>query len=216
MAFGKPGWPTEDRLARQREIYEAVSPLILHEGARRLSMRGAARAAAMSIGGLYHYFPTKRELVLHGIQPEAIARYCQDFHDRVGYEVNFDAPGYAEAYMDFLSRAVEFIRPAFSAALELRVESLETTLEPTLRAASDEFAATFRSTFLDVDEKQVYEVARALHRTVTGALLDKHITPEEFRGQIAALINGYRVLQQSPAPSLEQAPVHYSPSKAGS
>ena len=36
MAFGKPGRPPEDRLARQREIYEAVTPLIYRDGARRL------------------------------------------------------------------------------------------------------------------------------------------------------------------------------------
>ena len=62
MAFGKPGRPPEDRLARQREIYEAVIPLIYRDGARRLSMRDAASAACLSIGGLYHYFPNKREL----------------------------------------------------------------------------------------------------------------------------------------------------------
>ncbi|MBK9715083.1 MAG: helix-turn-helix transcriptional regulator [Kouleothrix sp.] len=64
MLFGKRGRPPEDRLARQREIYTAVAPLIEREGVRRLSMRQAAAAACLSIGGLYHYFPTKRELVL--------------------------------------------------------------------------------------------------------------------------------------------------------
>src|SRR5919202_6385305 len=71
MAFGKPGRPPEDRLARPREIYEAVIPLIYRDGARRLSMRSAARAAHMSVGGLYHYFPAKRDLVLHGLREDA-------------------------------------------------------------------------------------------------------------------------------------------------
>lgn len=43
--FGKPGCPPEDKLARQREIYEAVAPLILEVGPRRLSMLEAARGA---------------------------------------------------------------------------------------------------------------------------------------------------------------------------
>src|SRR5436305_196848 len=51
--FGKPGRPPEDRLGRQYEIYQAVTPLLLAVGARRLSMRDAADAACMSIGGLY-------------------------------------------------------------------------------------------------------------------------------------------------------------------
>ncbi len=45
MTFGKPGRPPEDRLARQRELYEAIVPLIYRDGARRLSMRAAARGA---------------------------------------------------------------------------------------------------------------------------------------------------------------------------
>ncbi|MBK9715090.1 MAG: TetR family transcriptional regulator [Kouleothrix sp.] len=32
--------------------------MIEREGVRRLSMRQAAAAACLSIGGLYHYFPT--------------------------------------------------------------------------------------------------------------------------------------------------------------
>src|SRR5258708_10463699 len=85
VVFGKKGRPPEDRLARQKEIYAAVSPLILQEGARQLSMRHAAQAACLSIGGLYHYFPTKRDLMLHGLCPEATHRHCQDFHAQFGY-----------------------------------------------------------------------------------------------------------------------------------
>ena len=80
MTFGKLGRPPEDRLARQDEIYRAVSPLIVEVGARQLSMRQAARAASLSIGGLYYYFPTKRELLLHGLCPAALLRYCAEFH----------------------------------------------------------------------------------------------------------------------------------------
>src|SRR5215472_15247345 len=76
VAFRKVGRPPEDRLCRQREIYLAVVPLLRCSGVRGLSMRAAARAAYVSVGALYYYFPTKRDLVLHGLQPEAIARYC--------------------------------------------------------------------------------------------------------------------------------------------
>src|SRR5215213_7889163 len=124
MAFGKPGRPAEDQLARQREIYEAVSPLILNIGVRRLSMRVAARAACLSVGGLYHHFPTKHDLVLHGLEPAAIARYCQDFHSKFGHLVNSNPAGFLEAYLDFVTGSIGFIRPAVHAALELGLESL--------------------------------------------------------------------------------------------
>ena len=76
---GKPGRPPEDRLKRQHEIFLAVAPLIERHGAKRLTMRQAARAAHLSLGGLYHYFPTKGDLVLHALKPEAVARLCAEF-----------------------------------------------------------------------------------------------------------------------------------------
>ncbi|HVS50553.1 MAG TPA: helix-turn-helix domain-containing protein, partial [Candidatus Dormibacteraeota bacterium] len=62
--FRKPGRPPEDRLQRRREIWAAVGPLIERRGARNLSMRQAAAAVFVSLGGLYFYFPNKRALVL--------------------------------------------------------------------------------------------------------------------------------------------------------
>ena len=69
--FGKPGRPPEDRIQRQREIWAAVSPLIEKHGARKLTMRKAAAVSFLSLGGLYHYFPEKRSLVLFGLDQAA-------------------------------------------------------------------------------------------------------------------------------------------------
>jgi AcrR family transcriptional regulator len=199
MAFGKPGRPTEDRLLRQREIYQAVAPLILKAGAHYLSMRAAAREACMSIGGLYHYFPTKRELVLHGIQPEAIARYCQEFHDSYAYLAEIDPAAFLDAYLDFLTFSIGFIRPAFHAAIELGVAP-EDFLEPMLAAANEEFVLRFRATFPDVSEDDAYQAGRAVHRTIIAALLDKSMTAQEFRKQVTTLMNGYSILEQAVSP----------------
>src|SRR5215217_6623972 len=79
---GKPSRPPEDRLKRQQEIFLAVAPLIERHGAKRLTMRQAARAAHLRLGGLYHYFRTKQDLVLHALRPEAVARLCAEFHGR--------------------------------------------------------------------------------------------------------------------------------------
>jgi AcrR family transcriptional regulator len=43
----------------QYEIFLAVAPLIERYGAKRLTMRQAARAAHLSLGGLYHYWKPK-------------------------------------------------------------------------------------------------------------------------------------------------------------
>lgn len=197
MTFGKLGRPAEDRLARQREIYEAVAPLILDIGVRRLSMRVAAREACLSIGGLYHHFPTKRDLVLHGLQPEAIARQCQDFHGRFGYLADADPAAFLDAYLDFVTVTIGFIRPAFHAALELGMETLESVLEATFTAATDEFTARFCAVFPDASEDDVYQAGRAIHRAIASSMLDKNLTAQEFRGEIAALINGYFLTRQA-------------------
>ena len=136
MAFGKLGRPPEDRLARQHEIYVAVSPLIVQGGARQLSMRQAARAVSLSIGGLYYYFPTKRELLLHGLCPAALLRFCQEFHAEFDYLTETDPRRYLEEGIAVIVQQAEFCRPSIQAALELGAESLwevvETLLASTL------------------------------------------------------------------------------------
>ena len=195
MAFGKPGRPSEDPLLRRREIYVAVSPLILDVGARRLSMRQAARASCLSVGGLYHHFATKQELVLHGIQPATISRCCIDFHAGAADLARSNPPAYLEASLDFLTGMVSFIRPSVCAALELRLETLEATLAPTLAAANDEFAASFRAAYPGVGPAGLGQVGRALHRALVAALFDRSITQTELRSELMALINGYLGVQ---------------------
>jgi AcrR family transcriptional regulator len=101
---GKPGRPPEDRLKRQHEIFLAVAPLIERYGARRLTMRQAARAAHLSLGGLYHYFPTKRNLVLHALKPEAVARVCAEFHGRHADLERTDPHRYVQADVAYMAR----------------------------------------------------------------------------------------------------------------
>src|SRR5947199_6465659 len=123
VAFGKPGRPPEDRLARQQEIYEAVAPLLLTVGWRRLSMHQAARAACLSIGGLYHYFPTKRDLVLYTLQPDVLEERCQDFHRKHSELAAQDPRRYFDRYVDFALQGMRLWQPAIQAALELGVET---------------------------------------------------------------------------------------------
>jgi AcrR family transcriptional regulator len=126
MPFGKPGRPPLDRLAEQQRIYEATTPLLQASGVRGLSMRAVADAACLSVGGLYHYFPNKRALVLHGLRPEARDRLCRDFRARIA-----DAPAAAglDAYLDLSVRLLAFVRPAVQAALELGAPTLQAELD---------------------------------------------------------------------------------------
>ena len=191
MAFGKKGRPPEDRLARQWEIYNAVVPLILQVGARRLSMRLAAQAAYLSIGGLYHYFPTKRDLVLHGLCPEALLRHCQDFHTRFGHLADQDPLRYIDEGINVVVKQVAFCRPAIHAALELGVGSFWEVIETLLTSTALEFEEKLRWLFPEVGEQELHQWGRALRRSICAALLDKSISPNELRDELRMLVTGY-------------------------
>lgn len=191
MAFGKKGRPPEDRLARQREIYSAVSPLIVEIGARQLSMRQAAGAACLSLGGLYHYFPTKRDLVLHGLRPEAISMRCQEFHNQFGYLAESDTHRYIEEGIRVIVDHVGFCRPAIHAALELGTESFWEVIETFLTGTEQAFEVNLQRQLPEASDQEVQRCGRAIHRALCAALLDKRISPDELRDELHILFDGY-------------------------
>ncbi len=188
--FGKRGRPPEDRLARQREIYEAVAPLILRDGARRLSMRAAAEAACLSIGGLYHYFPTKRDLVLHGLCSEALYRLCDDFHAEFGQLTIVDPQRYIHEGIEVVVKEIAFCQPAVHAALELGYESFWQVIEALLSATALDFETHLRQAAPEVGDEELHRCGRAIRRSICAALLDKSITADEFRDELRMLVDG--------------------------
>lgn len=191
MTFGKKGRPPEDRLARQREIYQAVVPLIMAHGTRRLSMRDAAQAACLSIGGLYHYFPTKRELVLHGLCAEAILRRCQDFHNQFEPLADVDPERYFAAGIELIVGHVSFCRPALYAALELGTESFWEVIDALLTGTEQAFEANLRRLASEVSDAEVQRWGRSIRRALCAALLDKRISPDEFRDELRILVDSH-------------------------
>ena len=192
MSFGKKGRPPEDLLARQREIYEAVSPLIMEIGARKLSMRQAARAACLSIGGLYHYFPTKRDLVLHGLNPEALNRWCHDFHTQYGYLAFIDPDQYLDQCINDTLRIIRFLRPAFHAALELGVEAFWDVIDKVVTLTVQEFTMVLSLLVPEANEQELNRIGRAIRRSICAGVLDKTATDSEIRDELRALLDGYK------------------------
>lgn len=182
--FGKPGRPREDRLLRQREIYRAVAPLILRDGARRLTMRDAARAAYISVGGLYHYFPDKRSLVLHALGPEAFGRLCADFHAEYGHLERTQPAAYLEAFVDFQVRQVAFVRPALHAALELGADTFWRNMEDSIAVGLEGFARTLARIVPDSGDRDLPRLGRTLRRTLFAALLDRGVASDELRHEL--------------------------------
>ena len=187
----KPGRPPEDRLKRQYEIFLAVAPLIERYGAKRLTMRQAARAAHLSLGGLYHYFPTKQDLVLHALKPEAVARVCADFHGQHAGLERADPVGYVEADVDYMARQCFFIRPAFQAALELDAEvawdHIQASIEGGLESCTRPLVCAPECT-----PDEIRSLGRSVRRTFFSALIDRTVTPAEMRHELLSLIQGCR------------------------
>ena len=190
IMFGKRGRPPEDRLVRQREIYVAVAPLILRDGAKRLSIREAAEAACLSIGGLYHYFPTKRDLVLHGLCPEALYRLCDDFHAEFGHLTMLDPQRYLHEGIETVVKEIGFCRPAVHAALELGYDSFWEVIEALLSATALDFETHLRQAAPGLSDEDVHRCGRAIRRAICAALLDKSITATEFRDELRMQVDG--------------------------
>ena len=154
----------------------------------------------MSVGGLYHYFPSKRELVLHGLRPQGFQWRCQDFQRRCGHLATTQPRHYAEAILDDLGDTVLYARPAMLAALEMGVfqkgvdgmfpvmEELVGALRPVVPAG--------------MPEPSLWALARALRRVLLGALLDRELTKQELRTQLWALIEGHADPAHGSAPQL--------------
>jgi AcrR family transcriptional regulator len=187
------GRPPEDRSLRQREIWDAVAPLIESLGARRLSMRQAATAAHLSVGGLYHYFPDKRSLVLYALRPEAFQRLCSDFVARYEHLKRSDPLAFLEAFVHFGVEEVLFIRPAIKAALELGADDFWTRLDEGINAGLEGFIQTVSLVVPDAHTRDLRALCRSIRRICFAAMLDRSVTPDEVEAEIRAVISGVGV-----------------------
>ncbi|HUE68322.1 MAG TPA: TetR/AcrR family transcriptional regulator [Candidatus Acidoferrum sp.] len=191
--FGKPGRPREDRIERRREIWAAVSPLIEKSGARSLTMRQAAAASFLSLGGLYHYFPDKRSLVLYGLDQDAHERVCVEFKQQYGHLKDVDPQAAADAFIRFFGARVSFIRPAIRAALELGAEDFMSRLETNINMGLEGFIEVLRLALPESDERDMRAVARSARRVVLAGLMDRSVTQSEIEEELRAVVAGVPV-----------------------
>ena len=191
--FGKPGRPPEDRVQRRREIWAAVSPLIEKFGARNLTMRQAAAVSFLSLGGLYHYFPDKRSLVLFGLDQEAHERVCMEFKATYGHLKDSDPQAAAEAFVEFFSERVSFIRPAMYAALELGAQDFMSRLQTNINVGLDAFVQVLELAVPDAEDRDLRLVARSVRRLVLAGIVDRSVTRSEIEEEIRAVVSGVPV-----------------------
>jgi AcrR family transcriptional regulator len=162
-------------------------------GARNLTMRQAAAVSFLSLGGLYHYFPNKRALVLFGMDREAHERICLQFNERYGHLKESDPHAASEAFIYFFGSKVSFIRPALQAALELGAEEFMSRLEVGINMGLDDFIETLRLAVPDADDRNLRAVARSVRRLVLAGLLDRSMTQSEIEEELRAVVSGVPV-----------------------
>jgi AcrR family transcriptional regulator len=199
VGIGKPGRPANDPIRERLRIYRAARPLILANGVRGTTMDGVARAACLSPGGIYHYFASKRRLVLYGLEPEALSRACADeAADLSEALVPGGSPMPAEVIELYVAKSVrmlEFVRPAVHAAIELGRPELRRGLAAGLKQDADFLvSALSRAGFAFPGPE---DCANAIRRTILGFALDEGVPPAEARRHLEWLFG--RLLPQARA-----------------
>jgi AcrR family transcriptional regulator len=98
----------------------------------------------VSVGTLYHYFPTKRDLLLHALTQEALDRFCSDFL-KGSFGLKTDDPvAFLEAYAESCAQTCLFVRPAARAAVELGTDTFWPVLDASMQNGLDNFLEALR------------------------------------------------------------------------
>jgi AcrR family transcriptional regulator len=187
--LGQVGRPREDRYSRQLEIFRSVAPLLERTGVRGLTMQAAARAACVSIGTLYHYFSTKRDLVLFPLREDVCTEGLQRFQQMFSYLKHESPDRYVEAFVNFYVQGVFMVRPALRAALELGVPDFWRGVEAGLATELDQFIAEVRQAGAALAHDS-HQLGRTVRRLIFSALFDRSVTLDELRDELQSLLLG--------------------------
>ena len=179
----KRGRPPEDRFQRRCEIFEAVIPLIEQVGARRLTMRAAAAAACMSVGGLNYYFHTKSDLLFWPLSKASCEAAYDDFARGRQVLRARDPEAFLDGFVEAtVSGIVDYCTPSMQAAVELGAEEFWDTMDGGM--TPDPLIAVFEETRgpLATDERD--RLTRSIRRAFIGATLDPLVSREELLGDV--------------------------------
>lgn len=190
MSFEKPGRPRNDPAEERLRIYAAALPAIRHDGPRA-RMDTLAELAHISVGGIYHYFDSKRSLILHGLNPEALSLACATFHRDMEEAAEKSADAVVSAYVERTMYLFRLIQPAVTAAMELGISEMRSQLSEVLRQDADGLVAVLATVATDLDRDSLLELAVAIRRTLMALSLDPNSTEAEIRTQLTALLRGY-------------------------
>ena len=187
----KRGRPPEDRFLRQREIFEAVLPLLKRRGARGLTMRDAAAASCMSVGGLNHYFPTKPDLLFWPLLPAACEAASQDFAKQYQFLRERDPEAFFDGFLkSTVGAIVTYCTPSIQAAVELGAKEFWDVMHGGMTPGP--LIALFEETRGSIPPLERDRLTRGIRREFIGATLDPRLSREELLADVWRQLHGVR------------------------
>ena len=194
----KPGRPPEDRFHRQLGIFDAVIPLLKHRGARGLTMRDAAAASCLSIGGLNHYFPTKTELLFWPLSPMTCKAASEDFARRFHVLRESDPTAFLQEFVEStVSAILRYCTPAMHSTIELGAEKFWDVMEGGMTPAP--LIALFEQTRSPLAPMERDRLTRGIRRSFLGATLDPCVSYEELLGDVWRQLDGVNLASEDSA-----------------
>ena len=164
-------------------------PLLSRVGVKGLSMRAAARAASMSIGGLYYYFPNKRDLVLLPLSDEFIGRICDEHNFRYP---DLSSESFARYTAATIVERLDIYRPALRAAMEMGPEEYEAAVAIVVARGFEGFTDSVSLAVPQLDDDELPVLERALRRAALAALLDRTASGPEIEAELDLLITAHK------------------------
>ena len=187
----KLGRPPENRFLRQRDIFEAVLPLLRRRGARRLTVRDAAAASCLSVGGLNHYFPTKTDLLFWPMSSAACRASSEDFVRQHQILRERDPEAFFKRFVESTVNAiVTYCTPSMQAAIELGEEEFSNVMEGRMTPAP--LISFFEQTRGPLAPGERDRLTRGIRRAFLGATLDPRVSCEELLVDVWRQLDGVR------------------------
>jgi AcrR family transcriptional regulator len=137
---------------------------------------------------MYHYFPSKRDLVLFVLSPDALQRLCQKPDQLLPPPQQAGSHAHLATFLEGLVRGVPLLRPAVLAAIELGAGPALDFAEATMTVSVPEFVRAVRAVRPDIGEAEAYTIDRAVRHTTLGAMLDRSVTPSELRNELYSIV----------------------------
>ena len=179
----RSGRPSDDAVSRRAEIFRRARPLLEEFGYREVTVKQLARACHMSPAALYHWFPTKRDLVLYPLSAPDRNGRCELLRRRLAGET--EPLRCLRVWIDFVLEERESVILALRLAPEV-VAAGALSRPGDIGMSLDETAAFVVSLVDGITREQADDLVRELFGVVMAPALTGVAVPRDLVATHAA------------------------------